>query len=87
MQDDADEQRVCLVDPVPEIAELALRVHENVRNVLDIPHLTRPAPHFHQRIEMRRGDIGRIEPQTMREFRAPAGGQLPVLALDVMHQD
>ncbi len=68
MQDDADEQRVRLVDPVPEIAELSLRVHENVGNILDIPHLAGTPPNFHQRIEMRRGDIGRIEPQAMREF-------------------
>ena len=63
------------------------RIHENVRNVLDIAYFAMALTYFHQRIEMRRGHIGRIEPQTMRELRAPAGGQLPVLALDVMHQN
>ena len=32
----------------------------------------------------RRARVGRIEQQAMREPRAPAGGQLPVLALDVV---
>ena len=87
MQDDPDEERVRLVDPVPEITEFALRVDQDVGNVLDIPHFAGALTHFHQGIEVSRGHIGRIEPQTVGEFRPPAGCQLPVLALDVVYKN
>ena len=43
------------------------------------------AAHLEQRIVARGARIGRIEQQAVREARAPAGGQLPVLALDVVN--
>ena len=42
------------------------------------------AAHLEQRVVARRARVGRIEQQAVREARAPAGGQLPVLALDVV---
>ncbi len=72
VQDHADEQGVRLVDPVPEISELALRVHENIGNVLDVAHFAMPLTHFHQGIEMRRDHVGRVEPHAVGKLRAPA---------------
>ena len=44
-----------------------------------------PPADFKQRIIVRRSRICRVEQQAMRETLPPAGGQLPVLALDVMN--
>src|SRR3546814_15980916 len=42
------------------------------------------APDLQQRVVARRAGIGRIEQEGMAEMRAPAGGELPVLPLDVV---
>ena len=45
---------------------------------------SRPLAHLEQRIEAGRQGVGRIEQQAVREFGAPAGGELPVLTLHVV---
>jgi hypothetical protein len=64
--------------------ERALRINQYVGDVLDVAYLVGPAANLKQRIVARRAGIGRIEEQAVREALAPAGGQLPVLALDVV---
>src|SRR3546814_4936773 len=55
-----------------------------IGDILNVANLVRAAPNLQQRIISGRSDVGRIEKQRVREARAPAGGELPVLALDVM---
>ena len=62
----------------------AFRVDQDVGDVLHIAHLVSALAHLEQRIEAGRQRVGRIEQQAVRELGAPAGGQLPVLALDVV---
>src|SRR6266576_2459078 len=59
-------------------------VDENVRNVLGVSHLLRPATHLQERVVLRGPLVGRIEEKAMREARAKAGCELPVLAFDVV---
>src|SRR5450631_3464170 len=72
---------------LPMIAPLesAFRVDKNIRNVLHIAHFLHAATHFHQRVVGGRARIGRVEEKAVREASAPTGGELPVLALDVMY--
>src|SRR3546814_13481782 len=55
-----------------------------IGDILNVANLVRAAPNLQQRIISGRSDVVRIEKQRVREARAPAGGELPVLALDVM---
>jgi hypothetical protein len=66
------------------LLQRAFGIDQNVRDVLHVAHFMRAAPHFQQRVVGRRLRIGRVEQQAMREARAPACGDLPVLALDVV---
>src|SRR4051812_38331569 len=64
--------------------ERAFRVDENVGDVLDVADFLRAATNLEQRIVARRAHIRRIKQQRVREALAPAGGQLPILALDIV---
>ena len=72
---------------LPVVAHLqpAFWIDQDVGNVLDIADLAVTAPHFKQWIERRARPVGRIKAQDAAEPCAPACGELPVLALDVMH--
>jgi hypothetical protein len=84
VQDGAGEQGVGRLFPVVPPFLGALRVDQDVGDILYIAHFHRSFAHFEQRIEAGRQGIGRIEQQAVRELRAPAGGQRPVLTLDVV---
>jgi hypothetical protein len=60
------------------------RIDQNVRDVLDIAHFGVSAPDLEQRVVSRGFRVGRIEEEDAGEPRAPARGQLPVLALDIV---
>src|SRR6516225_1222527 len=60
------------------------RIDKDVGDVLDIAHLGVSAPDLEQRVVSRGYRIGGIEEEDASEARAPARGQLPVLALDVV---
>ena len=59
-------------------------INQYVRDVLDVANLVLALPDLQQRIIFGGTRIGRVEQQDMAEPRAPAGGELPVLALDVV---
>ena len=85
MQDGADQQRVRSLLPMVAAFECAFGIDQDVRDVLHIAHLMRAAPDFQQRVVRGRFRIGRVEQQAVREARAPAGRDVPVLALDVVN--
>ena len=62
----------------------AFGIDQDVGDVLHVAHLVLAAAHFEQRIEAGGAGIGGIEQQAVGEAAAPAGGELPVLALDVV---
>ncbi|CRX12436.1 hypothetical protein PAERUG_P64_East_of_England_6_01_14_03954 [Pseudomonas aeruginosa] len=84
MQDGPDQQRVAGFFPMISLLQRALGIDEDVGDVLHVAHFMRAAPHFQQRVVGRRLRIGRVEQQTVAESAAPAGGDLPVLTLDVV---
>ena len=84
VEDGPDQQRVAGLLPVVAPLERALRVDQDVGDVLDVPHLAVAAAHLQQRVVGVRGRAGRVEAQHAAEPRAPAGRQRPVLALDVV---
>src|ERR1700719_3987284 len=59
-------------------------IDQDVGDVLDIAHFGVAAADFEQRIVGRGMRIGGIEQQPPAEPRTETGGELPVLALDVM---
>ncbi len=85
VQDGAHQQRVRSLFPMVAPLQGPVRVHQDVGDVLGIAHFMRAPAHFQQRVIGGRARVGRIEQQAMREARAPASGELPVFALDVMH--
>jgi hypothetical protein len=84
MQDGPDQQRVRGLFPMVALLQRAFGIDQNVRDVLHVAHFMRAAPYLQQRVVGRRLRIGRVEQQAMAETAAPAGGDLPVLALDVV---
>ncbi|KAG1255873.1 hypothetical protein G6F68_010050 [Rhizopus microsporus] len=84
MQDGPDQQRVRSLLPMVAPLQRAFGIDQNVRDVLHVAHFMRAASHLQQRVVGRRLRIRGVEQQAMREARAPAGGDLPVLALDVV---
>ncbi|MNF83460.1 hypothetical protein D3C84_657850 [compost metagenome] len=71
---------------LPVVAPLqgALRVDQDVGDVLHVAHFVGATTHLEQRVVGRRSRVGRVEQQAVGKARAPAGGQAPVLALDVV---
>jgi hypothetical protein len=84
VQDGAGQQGVGGLVPVVAPLARAFRVDQDVGDVLHVAHLVRALAHLQQRIEACRRAIGGIEQQAVRGPGAPAGGQLPVLTLDVV---
>ena len=85
MQDGADQQRMAGLLPMAAPFQRPFGIDQDVGDVLDVADLVRSLAHLEQRVVAGRARIGRIEQQAVREFRPPAGGQLPVLALDVVN--
>ncbi len=85
VQDGAGQQRVRRLLPVIAPFLGPFRIDQDVGDVLHVAHLLRALAHLEQRIEAGGEGIGRIEQQAMGELGAPAGGEHPVLALDVVH--
>ena len=69
------------------VAALArtFRIDQDVGDVLHVAHFVCTLAHFQQGIEAGGARIGGIEQQAVREAGAPAGGEGPVLALDVVN--
>ncbi|MNQ36079.1 hypothetical protein D3C85_495900 [compost metagenome] len=84
VQDGADQQ--CMAGFLPVVAPLqgALRVDQDVGDVLHVSHLVGATTHLEQRVVGRRSRVGRVEQQAVGKARAPSRGQAPVLALDVV---
>src|SRR3546814_3532718 len=60
-------------------------IDQEVGDVLDVADFVRPLPYLQQRVVAGGTRVGRVEQQAVREFAPPAGGQLPVLALDIVN--
>jgi hypothetical protein len=84
VQDGADQQRMAGLFPMVALLQRAFGIDQDVRDVLHVAHFMRATADFQQWVVGRRLRIGRVEQQAMREARAPTGGDLPVLALDVV---
>jgi len=84
VQDGAHQQRMAGFFPVVALLQCAFGVHQDVGDVLHVAYLVVAAPHFEQRVVCGRLRIGRVEQQAVAEAAAPAGGEVPVLALDVV---
>ena len=61
MQDHADEQGMPGFFPMAAPFERAFRVHQDIGNILGVPHLAGTAAHFEERIVARASGICRIE--------------------------
>src|SRR3569833_2424532 len=84
MQDRADQQGMRGFLPVVAPLKRTFWVDQDVGDVLLVAYFVHAAPHFEQRVVGGRFRIGRVVQQAVREARAPAGGQVPVFALDVV---
>ncbi len=84
VQDGADQQRVAGLLPMVSPLQRALRIDQDVGDVLDVADLAIAAADLEQRVVGGARRVGRIEQQHAPEARPPAGGELPVLALDVV---
>src|SRR3546814_10904379 len=62
----------------------AFGIDQDVGDILDVADFVDAAAHFQQRVVARRAGVGRVEEQAVGEACTPAGGQFPVLALDVV---
>ncbi len=85
MQNGPDEQRMAGLLPVVAPFKRAFGIDQHIGDVLHVAHLVDAASHFHQRVVGCRCLIGRIKQKRAAEPGAEACGQLPVLALDIMH--
>ena len=85
MEDRADQQGMGGLLPVVALLQRTFRVHQHVGDVLHVAHFPGALADFEQGIVGGRRAIGRIEQQHPRVLGAKAGGELPVLAFDVMH--
>src|ERR1700689_806603 len=63
------------------------RIDQNVGDVLSVTNFARTLADFEYRVVGCRARIRWIEQQTVREPRAPARRELPILALDVVDDD
>ena len=84
MQDGADQKRMAGLLPVVPPLQRAFGIDQHVGDVLDVADFPFAAADLEQRIVGGARGVGRIEQQHAAEARAPAGGQRPVLALDVV---
>ena len=70
--------------PVVPLFQGAFRIDEDVRYVLDVANFPFASTHFEQGIVGGALNVGRIEQERSPESSAPAGGQPPILAFDVV---
>src|SRR5258705_3889476 len=84
MQDSADEQRMAGVFPMIAALERRSGINENVGDILRVTYLAVAFADFKQRIIGCASGIGRIEQEHGPKPRTPTGGQLEILALDVV---
>src|SRR3546814_7439142 len=84
VKDSADQERVGGFFPMVPPFERTFGIDQNIGDILDIAHLMRAAAYLQQRVVSSGSNVGRIEQQRVREARTPAGGELPVLAIDVV---
>ena len=84
MQDRADQESVAGFFPMVPLFQAAFGIDQDVGYVLDVAHLPLAAANLEQRVVGRGLLVGRIEQQHAAVSGAKAGGELPVLALDVM---
>ena len=73
-----------LIDPWEKSMAITKWVHQNVRDVLNIADLMSSSSYFQQRVIGSGANIRWVEQQAVREAGTPAGGQLPVLAFDIV---
>ena len=84
VQDGADQQGMAGLLPMAALFEAPFGIDQDVGDVLDVAHFPFAAADFKQWIVGRRLGVGRIEQQHAPVPGAEAGGELPVLALDVV---
>ena len=84
MQDGADQQRVAGLLPMVAALKRAFRIDQHVGDVLDIADFPLAAANLEQRVVGGGGRIGGVEQQHAAMQGAEAGGERPVLALDVV---
>ncbi len=84
VEDGADQEGVAGLFPVVPFLQRSFWVDQDVRDVLDVAHLPLALSHLQQRVVGRGLRIGRIEQQDPAVLSAKAGGELPVLTLDVV---
>ncbi|MCY1169727.1 hypothetical protein D9M73_97760 [compost metagenome] len=84
MQDRADQKRMAGLLPMVPAFQCPFGINQHVGDVLDISDFKLTAPDLEQRIVSAALRIGRIEQDHAAEPRTPAGGERPVLPLDVM---
>ena len=70
--------------PVVPFLQRAFGIDQHVGDVLDVADFPLAAADLEQRVVGGALRVGRIEQQHPAEPRSPAGGQAPILALDVM---
>ena len=84
MQDRPDQERVACLLPVVPLVQGAFRVDQHVGDVLHVAHFPFALADLQQGIIGRGGGIGGIKQQDAAVPGPEAGGELPVLALDVV---
>ena len=84
VKDGPDQQAVAGFFPMRPALQSAFRVDEHVGDILNVADFVGSFADLQQRIVASRPRVGRVEQQAVRERRAPAGGQGPVLTLDVV---
>ena len=85
MQDRADQKRVACFLPVVPPFQRALRIKQDVSDVLNISDFPFALANSQERIVGIARRVGWVEPQHPAKPRPPAGGQGPVLSLDVVN--
>ncbi len=85
VEDRADQQRVARLFPMVPLVQRPFWVDQDVGDVLDVADLPFAAAHLEQRIVGSGFCVGRVEEQHAAVPGAEAGGELPVLALDVVN--
>ena len=84
MQDGADQQRVAGLLPMVAALKRAFRIDQHVGDILDVADFPFAAANLEQRIVGGGRRVGRVEQQHAAMPGAKAGGERPVLALDVV---
>ena len=84
MQDRANQQGMAGLLPMIAALERAFGIDEDVGDILGVPYLAVAFADLEKRVIGRACLIGRVEQEHGPKARAPAGGQLEILALDVV---